>query len=674
MLKYIEVALDVPIYHVWTYKIDISDSTRLSPGMRVKVPFGKKEMLGLITLVLDTISKEALSYTDYEIRYATKLVDNKCVLPKDLLELGYWVAKYYICPVGQVLCAIMPKAIPAKATLQPDKFYMKRTSFVNLSSEQSSIVESISNIIKRKTGGFFYLYGKTGTGKTEVFLRIVANVLEAGQSVIYLVPEIGLTHQVLLDAHRRFLNNVAVLHSGLTQIQKFRQWEKIIQSPSIIVIGARSAIFAPVNNLGLVIIDEEHDESYKSGNTPYYHARQVAMHRCIVNHIPLIMGSATPSVESYYAMQTGIIKRFDLTKRLAGGAMPTIKTVNLTMDKSLENSCIGEELCNAVKSTLQEGNQSILFINRRGFLHIYKCKTCGYVFLCHNCSIPLIYHKKENNLFCHYCGFRVALPSSCPMCGSLDMGYSGFGTEYIEEEVQKKFPMARVMRLDADSVKSAKDMEKKLEIFREGGADILTGTQMVAKGLNFEKVQLVGVVCADTALNIPDFRSSFRTYSLITQVAGRAGRYSKNGMVYVQSYNPNAIPIKTAVQMDDKAFYSYEIEQRRLLFFPPWTRMVRLVTRSKNEKSSLSAIQKIKSLLDMYVEKLQDKCKMQEKIKVSNYSECPLFMVSRNFRYHLLLRHKDIKILQEIIKKLVENLALPQKVFLEIDVDPVSIM
>ena len=430
-----------------------------------------------------------------------------------------------------------------------------------------------------------------------------------------------------------------------------------------VVVGARSAIFAPVPDLGLVIIDEEHDGSYKSGNNPRYHARQVAMHRCTKLKIPLLMGSATPSVEAWYGMQKGAIIKHQLTKRLAGGEMPHISCIDLTYFPG--DGCISKPLEDQINKTLKQKHQAILFLNRRGFTHFFRCNSCGYELKCKNCSVPLTYHKSENRLRCHYCGWSVFPPESCPQCGSLDIGSSGFGTEFIEAETRAKFPNARVLRLDTDVLKNKDQLLTSLEEFRQGKYDILLGTQMVAKGLNFPNLQLVGVILADAGLHMPDFRAGERTFSLITQVAGRAGRYFPDGKVIVQTYSPGKGPVLYACQNRIEDFYGSELAEREMLDFPPFSRLLRLVFRSFNKAlASETARDAVKILLDG----------APRGMEIIGPAECPIEKINSSWRYQILLKGSSIVPLQTAARKLLFDYTHNQNVYIEYDVDPVSLL
>ena len=375
------------------------------------------------------------------------------------------------------------------------------------------------------------------------------------------------------------------------------------------------------------------------------------------------MGSATPSAEAWKLMEEGKLIRHTLTKRLAGGKMPSINTIDLS--KTNNSGCISQELETEIRKTLNENKQVILFLNRRGFTHFFRCNTCGFELKCKNCSVSMTYHKFENRLRCHYCNWSQVPPSSCPKCSSLDIGYSGFGTEYIENETKTKFPEAKILRLDTDALTKKGELQEKLDLFKKGEYNILLGTQMVAKGLNFPNLQLVGVILADTGLHLPDFRASERTFSLITQVAGRAGRFFPDGKVFVQTYNPLREPIKFACEGRIDDFYEYELNQRKMLGFPPYSRLVRLVFRSLNAQKAEEASNHASEILEQFI---------QNKGEVIGPAECPIFMQSNNYRYQILLRSNNITILQKAAENLLYNYTHNQAVYIECDVDPVSIL
>ena len=579
---YLQIILNLPVNQPFTYSYIApeNEKSELIPqiGKRAEITFGNKKTQGFIIGISDTLPSNCPVSKD-KVKPIKRIIDKEALFGNELIEIAKWVSHYYLCTLGEAVFSMIPSGRRETSaggfSFEEDITAEKNT----LSDEQNKAVDEIFG-----QSGFHYLYGPTGTGKTEVFLSLAEKTLQQGKGVIYLVPEIGLTGQVAEAVGKRFGNTAAILHSGLTPSQRLTEWHRIMHKEARVVVGARSAIFAPVPDLGLIIIDEEHDGSYKSGNNPRYHARQVAMHRCSTLKIPLVMGSATPSVEAWYGMNKGTIKRHTLSKRLAGGTMPSISCIDLNYYQN--DGCISEPLEKEINKTLEQNKQVVLFLNRRGFTHFFRCNSCGYELVCKNCSVPLTYHKNENRLRCHYCGWSTIPPQTCPQCSSLDIGSSGFGTEYIEAETKAKFPNAKVVRLDTDVLKNKQQLLDTLEDFKNGKYDILLGTQMVAKGLNFPNLQLVGVIMADAGLHMPDFRANERTFSLITQVAGRAGRYFPDGKVIVQTYSPGREPVLYACQNRIQDFYTSELKQRNMLDFPPFSRILRLVFRSFNRQQA----------------------------------------------------------------------------------------
>lgn len=697
-MKYLQVALNVPLNQTFTYSALSEDTVSVNKsksdesqkdlfskrsvnaktfppenGKRVEVKFGNKRMTGIITKIFDELPKD-LGFDEKKIRPIVRVPDESPILTEELLTLGSWMSSYYLCPIGEVLNSIIPsgkRESESSAFSFVEEFSEKKN--IELSDEQKKAIEAICSFDSEENK-FHYLFGTTGSGKTEVFMRVAENVLKKDKGIIYLVPEIGLTPQVIEAVVNRFGKTAAVLHSGLTPSQKLAEWNRILKREARIVIGARSAVFAPVPDLGLIIIDEEHDGSYKSNNTPRYHARQVAMYRCTKLKIPLLMGSATPSVESWNSISNGQFNCHKLTRRLAGGTMPKIKCIDLSR-QNIQGQSISEELKNAIEKTLEEKKQIILFLNRRGFNHFFRCSYCGYEIKCKNCSVPLTYHKSLNRLKCHYCGWSIEPPSSCPNCGSFDIGYSGFGTEFIEAEVKSKFPNAKVVRVDTDSLTKKGELQEKIEDFKRGRYDIMLGTQMIAKGLNFPNLKLVGIVLADTSLHLPDFRAAEKTFSLITQVSGRAGRYFPDGVVYVQTYNPGAESILYACQNKTNEFYSSEIMQRKMLDFPPFSRFVRLVFRCPVLEDARQTAKNAKEILENKLAEYKKKYPEQsDDVEIMGESECPLGKVSANYRYQIMLKSKNIGILQKLAGHLLYDFSKPQNVYIEVDIDPVNLL
>lgn len=662
-MTYLEIILNLPVNQGFTYSYipPENEKPELIPeiGKRAEIMFGNKKTEGFIINVLDHVP-ENCPVEEGKIRPIKRVIDKEPLFGKELIDMAAWISHYYLCTLGEAVFSMIPSG---RRESSAGGFSFEEEVGNQHKNELSEEQTKAVNEILSSDAAFHYLYGPTGTGKTEVFLSLAEKILEKGKGVIYLVPEIGLTGQVAQSVYKRFGDTAAIIHSGLSPSQRLKEWHRIMHKEARVVVGARSAIFAPVPDLGLIIIDEEHDGSYKSGNNPRYHARQVAMHRCSTLKIPLVMGSATPSVEAWYGMEKGTITRHTLTKRLAGGEMPHISCIDLNYYQS--DGCISKPLEEQIKKVLDKKHQAILFLNRRGFTHFFRCNACGYELVCKNCSVPLTYHKNENRLRCHYCGWSAIPPQSCPKCGSFEIGTSGFGTEYIEAETKAKFPNAKIIRLDTDALKSKDELLKSLEDFKQGKYDIMLGTQMVAKGLNFPNLELVGVVLADAGLHMPDFRANERTFSLITQVAGRAGRYFPDGKVIVQTYSPGREPVLFAVKNKIAEFYNGELQQREMLDFPPFCRLLRLVFRSYNKTLAFESATDAAGILNGLGVRGMD---------ILGPSECPIEKINSSWRYQILLKGSSIVPLQNAARKLLFDYKHNQNVYIEYDVDPVSLL
>ncbi len=694
-MKYAEIVLNVPVPGTFTY---ISDDDNVSLGFRASVLFGRRKMTGFIVAVSDSIPKNCTIEAD-KLKKIDRIIDKEPVFTEEQIHLAEWISHYYLCSFGEALSIMIPSGRRESEPLLTG-FDEEASSYISkeLSDEQKKAIDGILSSYGAASGNtpsdttikenkanhiLHYLYGKTGSGKTEVFLGAAERVLAQGKGVIYLVPEIALTSQVVETVAARFGKTAAVIHSGLTGSQKLAEWRRILKKEARVIVGARSAIFAPVPDLGLIIIDEEHDNSYKSDNTPRYHARQVAIRRAMLGKFPVIMGSATPSSEAWKLMHDGTIIKHTLTKRLAGGKEPDIEIIDLNNPESFNSKnpntpklatmagCISPRLADEIRETHSQKRQTILFLNRRGFTHFFRCNTCGFELKCKNCSVSLTYHKNLGRLVCHYCGWSVPAPTACPECGSLDVGYNGFGTEFIESEVSSKFPDCTIDRIDTDTVSKKGVLQEKLEAFRTGKTDILLGTQMVAKGLNFTGLKLVGVILADSGLHMPDFRAAERTFSLIVQVAGRAGRFFPDGKVLVQTYSPETPAVSYACRSDIEGFYSQELDIRQMTGFPPYTRLLRLVFRSADNECAINASVSATEILHCIYEKYK---KNMPPVEILGPSECPLGMISSNYRRQLLLRSESMQPLLKIVYEFMSNYKNPSGVYTEIDVDPVSLL
>ena len=512
------------------------------------------------------------------------------------------------------------------------------------------------------------LHGVTGSGKTEIYLQAIQLVLERGQTAIMLVPEISLTPQTVERFKSRFAatqHEVAVLHSHLSEGERHDEWHKIRDGRARIVIGARSAIFAPCTNLGLIVVDEEHENSYKQEETPRYHGRDVAVLRASMEKCAILLGSATPSLESFHNAQLGKYELLRMTMRVDDKKMPFIRVVDLRMESKKHGAILSEKLITAINDRLTKREQTILFLNRRGFSTSLICPKCGHVCECPNCSVALTFHRAAARVVCHICGHQAVAPGKCPECRDPGIRYTGTGTEKVEDAVTKLFPKAVVKRMDADVMQRRDAYRETLGAFRTGKIDILVGTQMIAKGLHFPNVTLVGIVNADLGLHMPDFRAGERTFQLLTQVAGRAGRGEVEGEVFVQSFTPFSPSIQFARHHDFDGFWEQEIEFRRQWDYPPFTHLVLIVIRSAHQQRAEFSAQTLHRRL---------KDALPPNTTLSEPAPAPLEKSHGNYRYHLMLRTHAILRLSRHLRGVLEKLTFPEDVIVTVDVDAYQLL
>lgn len=557
---------------------------------------------------------------------------------------------------------VMAKASSATVKTLVDKGYLKqsekqierdpfqekeiqKTNELKLNIEQQDAYCSI------KEPGEYLLHGITGSGKTEIYLQLIKRELEKGKTAIVLVPEISLTPQTIDRFTSRFgKEKIAVLHSKLSNGERFDQWNKIKEGKAQIVIGARSAIFAPIKELGIIIIDEEHDSSYQSESTPQYDALEIARKIADEENIKLVLGSATPDTRTYKNALEGKISLIELTKRANNARLPEVEIVDLRDELANGNhNMISTKLKNEIQKNIESKNQTILFLNRRGFSNFIMCKTCGNVIKCKRCDISMTYHKDENKLKCHYCGLEEQVPNKCPNCGSKELKYSGSGTQKLEEEVHKLFPTASTIRMDIDTVTKKHSHEDILTKFKEDKIDILIGTQMIAKGHDFPKVTLVGVISADNALNIGDYRAPEITFQVLTQVAGRAGRGEQNGKVIIQTYNPEHYAIECAKEQDFKKFYQIESKIRKTLKYPPFCDIIVLDFSSLNKHEIQRDTKKLHQYLKNRI--------INEKFGVLLYSPlpCPVEKINDRYRWRMIIKCIYDEKMNKLLKETLEE-------------------
>ena len=541
-----------------------------------------------------------------------------------------------------------------------------KTEKLELNNEQKNAFKEINNSIKNNIFEEFLLYGVTGSGKTEVYLQLIEEVLKTGKTAIMLVPEISLTPQTIDRFISRFgVDKIGVLHSKLSIGERYDQWQKINNGDVKIVIGARSAIFAPLKNLGIIIIDEEHDLSYKADSTPRYNAKDLASYLAKINNIPLVLGSATPDLEAFYKAGQGIIKKLELTKRANEAELPDVDIVDLRDELAIGNkSIISRKLHDEIEKNLNEKKQTILFLNRRGYSTFVMCRDCGYVAKCRNCNITLTYHSKSNKLKCHYCGYEQPNLTICPECNSKRIKYFGTGTQKLEEEINKLFPTASTIRMDVDTTSKKNSMEDILNKFKNDGIDILIGTQMVVKGHHFPNVTLVGVISADSSLNIEDYRATERTFSLLTQVSGRAGREKNKGKVVIQTYNPDNFCIECAKEQDYEKFYNAEIMLRKQLKYPPFCDIIVIVISSTKEQE----VKNISNMIYNNIGKMYNK-----KFICYKPMPAPIDKIKNKYRWRIIMKCKLDNNMIDIVNSAVQEInSVTARII--IDVNPNNMM
>ncbi len=731
------VTLEIALRKEFDYLIPPELEGRVEVGTRVKVPFGKREVLGCVTSLAQ--------HSDYDsLKSITKVIGAQSLVTPRVLELARWIAEYYCCAPETALKSVLPDAVRKEQQGWRERLFVRLLpggeSIVNLTKRQAEVyhvieenrsialqellkitgttaatvrkledrgfIEIVPQIserdpyaneeiiptrplelnseqsvalgeVNKNPGEFFLLHGVTGSGKTEVYLQAIAHVLEQGKGAIVLVPEISLTPQTVERFKARFSTGslktlVAVLHSHLSAGERHDEWHKIRQGRARIVIGARSAIFAPVEPLGLIIVDEEHEHSYKQEEAPRYHARDVAVVRGQRESATVVLGSATPSMESYHNAKRGRYRLLELPNRADDKQMPLVRVQDMRTEKSKGDKgppIFSQRLKEAIRDRLEQGEQTILFLNRRGFATSMQCPECGFVAECPNCSLSLTYHRREQFLRCHVCGHNVSAPKYCPQekCGSSKIRFHGLGTEKVEDVLRKLFPKANVTRMDSDALKRKDDYRRILGDFRRGKIDILVGTQMIAKGLHFPRVTLVGIVYADTGLHLADFRAGERTFQLLTQVAGRAGRGEVEGEVVVQTFSPVHPAIQFARRHDYEGYFDAEMEFREQLYYPPFTRAAMLTLRGRSEQKVSFSADYLKKQIEPIVETITD-------LQVSGPAPAPLLRAETFYRYQLMLRTVRMSELSRCLAAVASGLNLPDEVALTIDIDPVNLL
>lgn len=708
-----EVALNLPIDELFYYRVPEQYISRIKVGMRVLVPFKKKELIGFVVKIQntlpDSISKKA------KIKEIKKLIDPGVPsVDTHLLALTKWVADYYFSEWGTVLAHAVPKSVSIsksktrikKKGIPPEleKGYLSNYPDLIAKIEEKSkvigpeliptpaqkkAIEAITASLQQHKFNTFLLYGVTASGKTEVYLQSIAVALKLGYGVLILVPEIILTYQLIKRVCDRFgANKVAVLHSGLSAGERYLQWTRIKANETPIAIGVRSAVFAPVQNLGLIIVDEEHESTYKSDSAPKYNAKQVAIYRAKLLNATIILGSATPSVESFYYAYQGRYHLLNLPERVDNLKLPTIKIIDLKKQYKQDKKIINRSspifsacLISAIEKRLAKNEQVILFLNRRGFSSVVLCRSCGESVKCANCAVPLTYHKYTTGigekLICHYCGEVYNLPVFCPNCRRKSLfSYLGVGTQQVEEEIKRLFPQVKLARLDLDITRSSKNKYMEvLEKFINGEIDILVGTQLIAKGIDIPRVTLVGVINADVGLCSANFRTSEWTYSLLTQVAGRAGRGKTDTEieVIVQTYNPTHFSYVSAAKGERETFYLKELQYRKKMLYPPYRKLILVCISHKDNKKAESISKNFVQTLKENLSILENKTGAELDIQIYGPAPALIPKIKKLYRYHILLKGKQNKPMRELIRQALSEFTTIYKIShstLTVDNDP----
>lgn len=670
-----DVAVAVPAGTTFTYAVPQEFSDRIAAGKRVLVPFKNHEITGYVVETHQRASGRKL-------RNITEVLDEHPVFDEAFLQLTRRISEYYCSSWGEAIEYALPKWI--KHGKKAER-YLKRAGArtteeretkpedFKLSREQEEALDVIRLSLKQQTPRPILLQGVTGSGKSEVYIRTIREVLEAGKSAIVLVPEITLTEQLKLFFEKHFGNFLEILHSKLSEGERFAAWTRIREQSGSVVLGPRSAVFAPVKNLGLIIMDEEHEGSYKQETTPRYHARQVALWRCNIEKALFVMGSATPSMESMYACETGQFVKKELRTRIDQKPMPQVMIVDLKEQAAIQKRqvTLSHILSREIEKNLKAGEGTLLLLNRRGYSSQVFCPKCGHAETCTACHVSLTFHQEKDILVCHYCNFQKKPSPKCSSCGSPELRYLGSGTERIESELARWYPKARIERMDTDSVRRKGSHEEILKKFRAQEIDILIGTQMIAKGFDFPHVTLVGVIQADIGLILPDFRSTEKTFQLLTQVAGRAGRGTKPGRVVIQTYSPKHDAIVLARTHDTQKFYDTLKTERKQHHYPPYQQLVNIIVRSRDEKKAYLFARELR---DRIKESMSDAKKETSVMEIIGPSPLPFYKLRGQFRWHVMLKQPPREELLQKLKETLDSLKKPSGVQAAIDVDPVNIL
>lgn len=652
----VDVVIPRPLKTSFTYRVPADLYQEIQMGSLIEVSFKSKNIEAYVIAVHSSEAEK-----NYKLKDVIRLIHPEPLFHEKDLKFFQWIADYYQLSLGEVLSCAFPRTVvlkKPKQNLAEDMAQPKHTS-VPLTEEQVHAIKAIQQAIEDKKYKSFLLFGITGSGKTEVYLEAALHALLQNKNSLILVPEIALTPQLRARFEMHFGNLVAVLHSNLTSKKRREFWWQIHNGQRKIVVGARSALFAPLKNIGLIVVDEEHEPSYKQEDRLRYHARDLALLRAHQHEAVVILGSATPSVETFYSAKMGRHELLTLTKRPHNQPLPEVTVVDLKKySLGQTGSALSEPMKAGLIATISRNEQAILFVNRKGFSSFLLCEDCGHVAKCLNCSVSMTYYKSDTSLRCHYCGLELAAFHACLKCRSYKLRYMGMGTERIEEEISTFLPGITVARLDAHTADTNKKLEDILSSFREGKTQILIGTQMVAKGHDFPNVTFIGIILADLNLHFPDFRSGERTFQLLSQVSGRAGRQNKPGKVVLQTFLPDHPVIKTAAKQDYLAFYEFEINERNHFQYPPFSRLAQLEFRNLSENRARDHAYETQKLLDQL--------KTQVEFFYLGPAAASITKIANQYRWKILLKAEKFSALNSVLK------TLRREGVRFIDVDPIS--
>ncbi|PIZ75185.1 primosomal protein N' [Candidatus Peregrinibacteria bacterium CG_4_10_14_0_2_um_filter_38_24] len=645
-----------------TYKIP--ENLNVEKGSLVKAPIRNSQRIGIVL----RISEAEPPFRTFEIR---EIMLPYPVLTNSQIELLKWISSYYYCPIHQIIKLFIPKKLLiAKETKKRTTKPKTREVEQIISSKKKDLTEeqekAINKILKDSSNTFL-IQGVTGSGKTEIYVHLAKYFINQNLQVLILVPEIALTPQTIEYFERSIGINASVIHSKLSEGERIRNWKDISGGKSKLIIGSRSSIFTPFKNLGLIIIDEEHESSYKQENSPRYSVQRIAekiQELSKDQQIKIVYGSATPSIEIAEKLKNSTIKLFN---RIGDIPLPAVEIVDLREEfKKQNHSIFSERLQEELRKVLAEKKQAILFLNRRGSSSSVVCRDCGFIYKCEDCEMPMTYHEKtlgSPTMICHHCGKILKPPSTCPTCKGVNIRFLGIGTERIEKEIQKLFPKAKIVRADKDTTSKKDSFKTIYEDFKNHKADILVGTQMIAKGLHLPLVNLVGVVLADIGLNIPDFKTLEKNFQLLTQVSGRAGRTDTKGKVIIQTYNPDNLALKYTKENSYDEFFKYEITQRKLLLNPPFSHLIKIMVEDKSLKNCQTKTEK----LYIQINKILSKLNAMSEVEVLKY---PAYMIKLHSKYRYIILLKSVN--REILDKTLENIAkeIIMDTSIKIDIDP----